>query len=82
MCVCVCVFARRSHLVFQSTSLSHAGYKYRLLLVQCYILPLGPHPVPSLAPHGEYDHCSDVLLTISDNIIKSQLPQQRLPESP
>lgn len=29
-----------------NTLLSHTGYKYRLLLVHCYILPLKPRPFP------------------------------------
>ena len=75
---------------FTHSLLSHTGYKYRLLLVQCYILLLNPRPssVSHATTHThthttEGESCSDVLLAISlDDIIKRLLPQQRLPVFP
>lgn len=58
---------------FTSHHLSNTGYKYRLPLVQCYILPLSP--LCSLTRATEQESCSDVLLAI----LKSLLPQQQLP---
>lgn len=68
---------------FAHSPFSHTCYKYRLLLVHCYILPLNPRPLLCLTYTTEGESCSDVLLAISlDDIIKSLLPQQPLPVFP
>lgn len=39
-----CIWVSLYSQPFTHSPLSHTGYKYRLLLVQCYILPLNPRP--------------------------------------